>query len=125
MKWAPGEVYTTYPFTVHAYMSLGWEPVTFSPATDEICLCADGCLGSCNSAGDPCSSCLSLPNSTKFTHFMDRADSTPDHTPWYLLNSTQLEGLVRKYAAEARRLRTQVSSKTQTEITFAYYELGL
>ena len=86
-------------------------PVAMHPALPQH---ADGCLGSCNSAGDPCSSCLSLPN-----------DSTPDHTPWYRLNSTQLEGLARKYTAEAICLCTQVSSKTQAEITFAYYELGL
>ena len=95
MTWTPGSIYITYHFVVHAYKSIEWEPIAFNVTTDKIHLQADGCLGLPSAAGHPCSSCSKLHNSTKLVQFMDCVGNSPNHTPWYLLNTTQLKGLTR------------------------------
>ena len=54
VSWTPGSVWDTYPYQLHAYHCLGWEPVSFLKATNQLHLRADSCTNMCSIDDQPC-----------------------------------------------------------------------
>ena len=108
VSWTPGSVWDTYPYQLHAHCSLGWEPVSFLKDTNQLCLRADSCTGTCSIDDQPCGQRSSLLNSAKYTTFLNRANHVLDYTNWNYLSALQLKHLCKKYADKCIWLRTQV-----------------
>jgi hypothetical protein len=108
VPWAPGSVWTTYPYQRHAG-SLGWEPISFNKQRNEITLRTDRCeCETYNLINGSCPKCAALPHTTAFRDFVQQAGNALDHTHWNYLTTDQLRRLLSKANQDRRQLRTRV-----------------
>ena len=107
VDWAPGSVWDTYPYQVHATWTLGWQPIAFSKATDSIRIRINSCIGETIQDGIACKSCAALPSSGKFWDFVDQATHILDFAHWEYLNARQLHAVMTWLSNKMPRSSTQ------------------
>jgi hypothetical protein len=99
-----------YAFGVHQTHDMGWTPERFDDSKNELVLRASGCTRKASVTGEACPRCLGVKNSHRFTAFIARANSAPEHTSHELLTAAQLRALVRRVTMRLRQLTTEVMS---------------
>ena len=110
--WAPGSIWSTYPYHQHLIYTIGWTPASFNKTENKIYLRSDKCLGELSEFDlSPCVECRIIPYSSCFKDFSQRAKEAMDseHTPWDYLTSEQLQGLAKRLVCDLKKLRTKVS----------------
>jgi hypothetical protein len=110
ISWAPGSIWSTYPYHQHLIHTIGWTPASFNKTENKIYLRSDKCAGELSEFDlSPCMECRIIPYSSRFEDFMQRAKEAMKHTPWDYLTSEQLQGLAKRLVCNLKKLRTQVS----------------
>ncbi|KIM86980.1 hypothetical protein PILCRDRAFT_4223 [Piloderma croceum F 1598] len=118
VPWAPGSIWATYPYQLHATDSIGWKPVSFIEDTNSISIHADNCAGSSTNKKLPCRSCESLPQSLKFSDFIGQATEASKFTNCDYLDSQQLKALLEKLSDTCCELQKKLSNaKSHAAIT--------
>src|SRR5882762_4967692 len=108
VDWAPGSVWDTYPYQIHATQSLGWQPIGFPKATNTITIRADSCIGNSTQSNTACKYCGGLPATTKFQDFVNWATNVSEFAHWEYLNARQLQAAMRQLSNKCRELQTKV-----------------
>ena len=108
VDWAPGSVWDTYPYQVHAHRSLGWQPIAFSKATNTITIRTDSCTGDSKQHDTACQYCGGLPSTTTFRDFVDQATNISEFANSEYLNARQLQTAMRWLSIKCHELQIQV-----------------
>ncbi|KAF6742437.1 hypothetical protein DFP72DRAFT_1022411 [Ephemerocybe angulata] len=113
VNWTLGSVLYTYPFHLHAFRAVGWEPLRFNRDENTITFRSENCDREASSNGGACDACLVLLSSDPLRRVMERAENAPKHTPHEFLNAAQMKKLLGDFGHTMRRLRTQVYNLKQ------------
>jgi hypothetical protein len=104
--WAPGSIWSTYPYHQHLIHTIGWTPASFNKTKDKLFLCSDKCAGELSEFDfSPCVECRMIPYSSRFKDFMHRAEEAMEYTPWNYLTFEQLQCLAKRLVCDLKKIK--------------------
>ncbi|KAF6752932.1 hypothetical protein DFP72DRAFT_814901 [Ephemerocybe angulata] len=96
-EWTAGPILSTYPFALHVFRDIGWQPLRFDAALNTITLRSDNCARKPNGKeNEPCQVCLVMKSSDSLRRAMERA-----------------KNLLEDFSRTMRQLRSQVHNLKQ------------
>ncbi|KZV94398.1 hypothetical protein EXIGLDRAFT_767145 [Exidia glandulosa HHB12029] len=114
-EWPLGPLWTTYPFQVHETTTANWTPYTFDPPNNTIYFRSNDCVGTVSGAVPSCRPCERVVNSPSFRDMQRRASSTVSSLRFDYMSANQSKAALRRTAAVAKRLRSQLNAATRSE----------
>jgi hypothetical protein len=114
LDWAPGPIFSTYPWTTHlskCTTELGFKPDRFTGEGDDtrIWLRSNDCTKLLVPGEDECPFCRAILDGKQIQALETRAEKAPAHTPHQYLTQSQLIDLLRAAIAEKNALQLKVN----------------
>ncbi|KAJ3539797.1 hypothetical protein NMY22_g4564 [Coprinellus aureogranulatus] len=109
IEWTAGSILATYPFQLHTFHQVRWEPIAFNHEQNRIILRSEKCKRvPRDSERNPCDTCAVMRSGAALHKAMERAKNAPKGTPYEYLSAQQMRKLLGDFGRTMRTLRTKV-----------------